>query len=292
MADLERLSGIKERIIEKIAEVPAMPTSAAKVIQLIQDPDVDMSQMSEAIEFDPGLTTNVLRWANSAYFGGGQEIHSLRDALVRLGMRRIYQLVMTSVAAPVVGQSVQGYDLAAGSLLEESIAVAIGTQELAAALGITPPEHAFTAGLLHDIGKVILGTFIDVAVEPIMELAQQEKVTFDEAERRVLGIDHAEVGAILLKEWKIPDVIVDVVRWHHQPSGFRGDPTTLDLVHVAEFLSRQNGLGAGIDGLNYRPSDEVVARLRLKPLEAEAVACKMLTGLADVREVLTLSKST
>lgn len=277
---------MREKIIENIAEVPAMPTSAAKVIRLIQDPDADMTQMADAIEFDPGLTTNVLRWANSAYFGGGYEIRSLRDAIVRLGMKRMFQLVMTSIAAPLVGESVNGYDLPAGSLLEEAIAVAIGTQELAATLGIKAPDHAFTAGLLHNIGKVVLGTFVDVAAEPIMELAYQEKVPFDEAERRILGIDHAEVGAILLAEWKIPQAIVDVVRWHHEPAGFTGDPMVLDLVHVALALSLQNGLGAGVDGLNYRPDDAVVSRLRLKPLVAESVACRMLAGLADVREAM------
>lgn len=280
-------NALRDEIIAKIRAVPAMPSSAAKVIMLIQDPDVEISKLVETLEYDPGLTANVLRWGNSAYFGGRHEITSVRDAIVRMGMKQMSQLVMTSIAAPIVGQKVRGYDLAPGSLLEHSIAVAIGTEELAKTLGVKAPDHAFTSGLLHDIGKIVLGTFVDVASEPIAELAFESQVTFDEAERRTLGIDHAEVGAILLEFWNIPQVIVDVVRWHHEPNRFTGDTLALDLVHVAEIFSIESGLGAGIDGLHYRPADEVVQRLKLKPLVAESVSCRMLSGLEDVREVLS-----
>lgn len=253
---------------------------------MLQDPEVEMSDLVDALEYDPGLTANALRWANSAYFGGRHEITSIRDAVVRLGMKRMNQLVMTSIMAPLAGHAIQGYDLAPGALLHHSIAVAIGATELAKALAIEIPDFTFTAGLLQDIGKIVLGMFVEVATGPILLAAAQDKLSFDEAERSILGIDHAEVGSILLDRWNIPKPIVDVVRWHHQPKLYTGDNVALDLVHLAGVLSLGCGLGAGIDGLQYRPDRSVLSRLHMKPLETEAVVANMLSQLALVQTTL------
>ena len=282
----KRTERIRESIITKICAVPGLPTSSVKIIGMLQDPEVEMPELVEALEYDPGLTANILRWANSAYFGGRHEILSVRDAVVRLGMKRMNQLVMTSIAAPIVNQPVRGYDLPPGSLLEHSIAVAIGAVELCKAKGITPPESVFTAGLLHDIGKIVLGMFVEVASQPILEAASAEHTSFDEAERRILGIDHAEVGAILLDRWNLPRSIVDVVRWHHQPQEYEGESTSLDMVHVAEVLCLECGIGTGIDGLNYRPSTAVMERVNLKPAAAEQVVSRMLSSLDEIRDVV------
>ena len=253
---------------------------------MLQDPDVEVADLVDSLEYDPGLTANLLRWANSAYFGGRHEILSVRDAVVRLGMRRMNQLIMTSIAAPVVGQPIRGYDLPPGRLLEHSIAVAIGTGELAKVLDIALPDTAFTAGLLHDIGKVVLGMFVEVASEPILSLAAEEEISFDESERRVLGIDHAEVGALLLERWNLPASIVSAVRWHHEPHCLEEDTVTVDLVHVTEALALACGLGNGVDGLLYSPDPVAVDRLSLSTAAAERTVARMLTGLAEIRSLI------
>ncbi len=276
----------RDEIIKKLETIPALPTAASRMIVLLRDPDVEIAEVIKTIEFDPSLTTNVLRLANSAYFGGPRTIVSLRDAIVRLGFNRIFQLVITSAIMPVVRQEVKGYDLPPGSLLDHSMAVAIGTEELAAQLKMKTPAAAFTAGLLHDLGKVILGTFLQVDAKPIIELAFTEKLSFEIAEARILGIDHAEVGAALLERWDLPTTLVDVVRWHHHPESYTGDSVLMDLVHAADHLSLSSGIGTGVDGLNYHPSEEVMARLNLKASVAEAVLCKMLDGVAELREIV------
>ncbi|NQT93412.1 MAG: HDOD domain-containing protein, partial [Lentisphaerae bacterium] len=178
----------RDEILAKVHSVPALPMAATKVISLLQDPDVGVSEVMKVIEFDPGLTSNVLRLANSAYFGGNREIVSLRDAGVRLGTNQVFQMVMTSSVSQVAAQPVRGYSLPAGELLEHSIAVAIGAEQLAEALGRKPPGHTFTTGLLHDLGKIVLGTFVEVDVAPILEMAFQNQVSFEVAEQHVLGI--------------------------------------------------------------------------------------------------------
>jgi putative nucleotidyltransferase with HDIG domain len=276
----------REEILAMIPSIPALPTAAAKVLSLLQDPHSGISDIMQAVEYDPGLTSNVLRLANSAYFAGPRKISSLREAGVLFGTSRITQLVLASAIAPVAQQEIKGYDLPPGRLLDNLVAVAIGAEELARALKIVAPPHLFTAALLHDIGKVVLGTFVEIDAGPIVELAFNEKISFDVAERSILGIDHAEIGAALLEFWKIPEEVVKAVRWHHEPEGFPGDSLVVDLVHVADQLSIECGIGVGVDGLNYRPSQAVVERLHLKGAVAEQVTCTMLAGLGTIRSQL------
>jgi putative nucleotidyltransferase with HDIG domain len=275
---------LREQILEQTRAVPALPSSATRILAMIQDPDASMSDIMDIIAVDPGLTTDFLRLANSAYFAGPRRISSLRDAGVLLGTARIQQLVIASAVFPLVMPPLKGYDLPPGELLDHMVAVAIGAEELAKALQRAAPPWTFTAGLLHDIGKIVLGTFVEVDCQPIVQLAFQQGVSFEEAERQVLGVDHAEVGADLLAQWQFPEDIVQVVRWHHQPEQMPGDPLVADLVHAADTLSVECGQATGVDGLNYRSSPGTVERLHLRTRVCEAVTCRMLTELQTLRE--------
>ena len=279
----------REQILSKVQSIGTIPAAATEVVRLVRDPDVTVVALTRAIELDPWLTSNVLRLANSAFFGTPRSAATVKEAIVRLGMNRVFQLVVASVVAPMEQQPVKGYDLPAGALWEHSVAVAVGTAELASALSMKAPDHAFTAGLLHDIGKVVLGTFLDVDAEPIMALAYEQAVSFEQAERQVLGIDHAEVGAVLLESWKLPPSIVSAVRCHHRPEDLSGADRVVDLVHVADALALMTGLGAGSDGLNYRVSDSLPARLPVTTNIAESVTCRMLSALDDLRVLFSAS---
>jgi len=277
----------RPEILAKVRSIGAMPAAAVEAIRLAQDPDVDIAKLTRAIEYDPGLTSNVLRLANSAFFGFRRAIASIREAIVRLGMIRIVSLVAASSFAPLARRRIRGYDLPPGQLWRHSVASAIGSLELAQALGLRAPDQVFTAALLHDIGKVALGTFVEVAAEPIMALAFRQKVAFDAAERQVLGIDHAELGAVLLEDWRLPPGIVEAVAWHHLPTRFEGkDRLVTDLVHVADQICLVGGIGAGADGSHYRPSEEAVSGLRVTTRVIETVTCRILSGLSELGDLL------
>lgn len=272
----------RDEILSTIGSIPAMPTVIVKIRKLLRNPDVSFTELAQTIKYDPGLTVNILRLANSAYFGFFRAVNSVQQGVVRLGTERIFELAVTAAVAPMTQKAVKGYDLSPGRLWEHSVAVAIGAEQLALALNIKAPDYTFTAGLLHDIGKIVLGTFVEVDAAPIMALSLQEGVSFDEAEKQVLGIDHAEAGAILLEKWDLPESIVNVNRWHHQPDQFQGDTLVLDLVHVADVLAMMGGLGVGQDGLNYHTSSEVASRLKLTTKITEAVVCKIMDGLKEL----------
>lgn len=274
----------RDEVLDKIKRIPSLPTAAMRVIQLLKEPDVEITDLMEAIAYDPGLTSNVLRLANSAYFGGPRTIASLREAILRLGTNRIFQLVITAAVAPIARQPVRGYDLPAGGLLSHAISVAIGSETLATELQIKVPPSTFTAGLLHDIGKVVLGTFLELDVAPIIDLAYKQHISFEVAETQIIGIDHAETGAGLLEHWNLPVSIVDVARNHHHPESITDNSLMVDLVHVADQLSMQVGFGEGVDGLNYVPSTVALERLNVNEILMERVVCRTADGLEMLRD--------
>lgn len=276
----------REEIIQKAFAIPQMPMPVQKVLAYIGNPEADLRQLARIIEYDPGLTVNVLRMANSAFFGGDGKVTSVREALMRLGLNRVYQLVIASGVAPMTRYEIKGYGLRPGELLEHSVAVATASETLARELDRVAPPHTFTSGLLVNIGKTVLGSYLEVDAGPILELAHQRHIPFEQAEEEVLGINHAELGAILLERWSIPIPIVNVVRYRLRPDDCPEPDLALDLVHVGDVIAKMTGIGMGIDGMQYAPSEAVFARLDLTPVQMESVMATILEQIAEVRDIL------
>ena len=276
----------RQRIIARIQSGPTMPPATGEAIALFQSPNTEISELLSAIEYDPGLTSNLLRLSNSAYFGCRREISSVREAIVRLGTGTVLGLLIGSWSSTATQEAIEGYDLPAGALWERSVAVGVGVDLLAEEIGLGKWPYAFTAGLLHDIGKLVLGAFVEVDAVAIVELAYEQEIPFDQAEREILGIDHAEVGAMLLQKWGLPERLSDACRWHHRPDEYRGEAPVVDLIHVADFMCSGAGIGSGHDGLNYRSSASAMERLGVKTNTLEIVMCQMLEKTREVSALL------
>ena len=276
----------REDILQKAFAIPQMPMPVQKVLAYIGNPEADLRQLARIIEYDPGLTVNVLRMANSSFFGTGGKVTSVREALMRLGLNRVYQLVIASGVAPMTRYEIKGYGLRPGELLEHSVAVATASETLAKELGRVAPPHTFTAGLLVNIGKTVMGSFLEVDAIPVLPLARDRHISFEQAEEEILGINHAELGAILLERWSIPIPIVNVVRYRLRPDDCPEPDLALDLVHVGDVIAKMTGIGMGIDGMQYTPSEAVFARLDISPEQMEAVMEAILEQIAEVREIL------
>jgi len=276
---------LREQIIDTIPSLPSLPSASSEVIRLVRDPDVPNAKIAQTIEYDPSLTTNVLRLANSAYFGFVHKVGTVKEALFRLGTHRVFQMVVAATIGKMAQTPLRGYDLSGGDLWDHLIGTAIGSTKLAEALALKPPDYVFTAALTHDIGKIVLGTFIEVNATSIISLAHEEKISFEEAEQRILGIDHAEVGAMLLEHWNMPSNLVEVVRWHHQPENITGDPLVVNLVHAANVTCLMAGVGASLDALTYRPKHDVMSQLGLDTGILEKVVFEIINELLSVRKL-------
>jgi len=264
---------------------PGMPGAAVKLLALVNDSGVNVPQIESILRQDPGLTANLLKLANSAYFGMPAKVGSVRQAVILLGLKRLTQMVIATCTSAIMGQTVPGYDLPAGELWRHSLAVSVAAEGLVRELKLEGAEEIFTAALLHDVGKVILGPFVQDDYAKIV-LALDQGLPFETAESIVLGTNHAEIGAQVLSKWSIPEGIVHAVRWHHEPEKAERTEPMLDVVHVANMLCLMIGIGVGREGLRYQPSPVVTARLGIAPAHLEKVASQTLQWANELSQAL------
>jgi putative nucleotidyltransferase with HDIG domain len=255
-------------------------------LALAKDPEVSVSRIVHLAEHDLALTAKVLRLANSSFFAASRPIASVRDAIVWLGLARVMDIILASLIAPLEARAIKGYDLGPSELFQHSAVVAVGVEALAREIQKPAPAYGFTAGLLHDVGKIVLTNFVDVDITAILDLAYTEGSSFEDAETSVLGINHAEAGALVLEYWNLPPEIVEVVRFHHNPDMAPNNSPAVDLVHVSDQLAMTSGIGAGVDGLHYRPCTSVISRIGLPPKSVERVLYQMVDGLESFNSLV------
>ena len=194
-------------------------------------------------------------------------------------------MVIAACVSAIMDKPVPGYDLPPGELWRHSIAVSVAAEGLVKELKVDAAEEIFTAALLHDVGKLVLGEFVKDDFEQI-ETAVSQGITFETAETIVLGTNHADTGAQILTNWSLPVEIVNAVRWHHAPESADRTSSMIDIVHVANFTSMLIGVGIGRDGLQHQPSVEVTERLGLEPYHLEKVASQTMQWVTELSEVL------
>jgi putative nucleotidyltransferase with HDIG domain len=261
-----------------------MPSATVKLLELVDQDDASVQAIEDILRLDPGLTANMLKLTNSAMFGRPTKVGSVKQAILLLGTRKLKQLIIASCIGAVMDQDIPGYELAAGELWHHSIAVSVAAQGLVRELGFKSGDDIFTAALLHDVGKLILGQFIDND-DATLSAAAGCTVSFEVAEREVLGTDHAEIGAHILEGWCLPETLVHAVRWHHNPVMAEGVCLTTDVVHVADMLCLMLGIGVGREGIQYQPSPVVTHRLGLKPFQLEKLASQAIQTMAELADV-------
>lgn len=280
----------REQIMARIGSVPPLPSASTEVIRLLRDPRAPSAKVAQAIEYDPSLTANVLRLANSNSFGFPKSVSTVKEAFFRLGTKKGFQSVFSATIGKIAELPCNGYEVSSAELWEHLIGSAIASRKIGQVLKLDPPEHTFTAALTHDIGKVVLGTFVEVNTDAILALALEEKISFVQAEQKVLGIDHAEVGACLLAHWNLPGSLVEVVRWHHQPENIETDPLIVNLVHVADMICLMAGVGTSVDALSHRPSCNAMEQLGLGMNVLDEIVYDVLNELMRVRTLFKFNQ--
>ncbi|MBW2709635.1 MAG: HDOD domain-containing protein [Deltaproteobacteria bacterium] len=277
--------GGRRKIISKMKSFPSMSGIAAKVLMLLDDPASTADQVEWLIKQDPSLTANLLKLTNSAYFGVPSSVGSVRHAVVLMGWKKVSKLVMAACVNAIADQEIPGYDLPAGVLWQHSVAVSVTAEGLMRELKLVESDEIFTAALLHDLGKLVLGGFVATELKEIQK-AVARGIPFQMAEQEVLGTDHAEIGALMLESWSFPPELVSAVRWHHDPDAAPETSPMIDIVHVANVLCLMIGIGIGVEGLHYEPSVSATKRLGIKHTQLERVASQTLAWAKELMDVI------
>lgn len=252
-----------EQIVAKTTDLPTIPAAAIKVMREAQSSSASAATVAKIIVTDQALSARVLRLANSAFYGLSRRIVDLPEAVVVLGMKTVKNLALVAGTYPWMQRPVTGYCLGPAEMWRHAFGTAVASQLIATASRKAPEDVAFTAGLLHDLGKVALSVWIEEKLGAILLYAGREGIAFDEAERRVLGYDHCQVGFHLATNWNLPEEICEAALHHHAPSQAREYQNVVDCVHVGDYICSAMGFGLGGDGLSYRFDESSLARLGL-----------------------------
>lgn len=273
-------------ILDRVKRLPPPSATATRLIAVITDPESSVEDIIEVIKYDPGLTSEVLRICNSAYYGLQRRVSSLQEAIVRLGSMRVLQLVMSVHTTTLLSRPQPGYGLEPGVLWRHCVAVAIAAARFGTRMGIANEGLIFTAGLLHDIGKIVLNEYVGRDFQAIVEKVTQQRASFIEAERDVLGISHEEIGARLAERWQLPEPIIRCIRYHHEPHALDPPDVLVDGVYLANCLCLLLGIGLGEDGLYYRADPAVLQRYALKERDLQVVGLETLDELQRVEQAM------
>lgn len=274
-----------EQIVAKTADLPTIPAAALAVMRETNRAESCARTVAEHIKKDQALTARVLRLANSAYYGLARRVVDVNDAVVMLGMKAVHNLSMVASTYPWLSKPLKGYGLGPKEMWTHSFAVATGAELIAKRSGRTDPSVAFTAGLLHNVGKVALSIWLENRVQAFIALALRDNLTFDEVERKILGFDHCEVGGYLGEVWNLPEDIVAAIRWHHHPNEAEPPNLTVDAVHMGDFMTMSMGFGLGADGLRYDFCEDTMVRLGIKPEELDEVLAQFIEAYEDYEKL-------
>lgn len=238
-----------EKVIESISELPTLPTVVARVNALVNSASASAGDINDVISRDLALSSKVLKLVNSSFYGFPRRITSITHAVVILGFNTVRNLALSAFVFNTFKKGARHFDNRA--FWAHSIGTAIAAQNLAQALNLSQgqKEDAFMAGLLHDIGKVVMCEYLEEDFARVIETVTQEDCLFLAAEARHLEYAHQGLGGSLLEHWNLPVAIVATVRHHHDPAAAEGEELqrSAAIVHVGDILARSLCLGSGGD---------------------------------------------
>lgn len=280
-----------QQLLDSVQDLPPLPQAAMKILHLIEDPDSTMAQLAQVLRLDEALLGRVLTWANSPFYGGLSKVHTAEQAMMRLGMSTLRQLVLTTSTINLLGRPLRGYAMIRGELWRHSIAVAAGARHVMAQHSRNMQDQAYVAGLLHDVGKLVFDAFVQQT--DFWDLSEQngdgrDGPSFDEIEADLLGMDHAQLGAEVGRRWNLPDDLVEAIAYHHEPSRASADGKLLAAaVHVADAAALMAGLGLGIDGLDYWLDVAALEAIGWAPVDMETLMTEEYRAVSWAEEFMS-----
>lgn len=275
-----------ERIIKQTQDLPVLSANALEVFKATDSGIASAQSIAEIILRDQALTARILRLSNSAFYGSARKISHVSEAVVVLGFRTIRSLSLVAASYPWMMREYQGYRLGPMQLWTHAFATATGAKLLAQHVRGVDEETAFVSGLLHDIGKTVLSLWMKDRLEAALHLCEVESIAFDEAERRLLGYDHAMVGGALAESWNFPRDLVEVITYHHRPAEAQHN-RLVDLVHVADYMAMILGYGLGGDSMAYRLDSGSFDRLGMSSGDLPRFSGEIIDGCKQFEQMFT-----
>lgn len=267
----------QEELQTIVRSVPLLSASASRLLQITAQEDHDLIDVINLVKTDANLTARVLKVVNSAAFGLLNTITSIDRAIAYLGERIIVSIAIGDCAAKLFDKQLAGYEAEGGALWKHDLRTAIAAREVVTqSASDISPDLAFTAGLLHDIGKALISDYLQgTAPDAIRMISAEDSNDYLEAEEKIIGFDHARAGYELAKAWRLPEALAEVIRDHHDPRRASEENRALVYaVHLGDNIAMLGGFGTGADSMQYRLDPDYTDHIALSP---DTLAKVMLT---------------
>jgi HD-like signal output (HDOD) protein len=231
---------LKSKILRGLVELPPMPNIILKAREIMEDPGSSLKDLAGVIEHDQAIVARVLALANSAYYGLSGLVSSIQHASILLGQKTLGELITIAASSQLLSKQLSGYMLHPGDLWKHSLAAALGSRISAEKINAECIEDAFIAGLLHDAGKLILDPYVVERKKAFKKALENGQPKFIDAEKEVLGFDHAEVMSRAVRFWRYPENQSIAIRYHHYPSRSENSELAF-IIHLADFIAKEAG---------------------------------------------------
>lgn len=248
------MNDILSQITSRVEEMPRVSETPYRLLKVLAQKDYSIDEVIQIVEADVSLTAQCLKMVNSAAYALLRQVNSIKQAVVLLGSQTLVRIALAHAFKSIFMTSMKGYSANPHDFWEHSVRTAIMARVISQKTKLKiPPDFAYTAGLLHDIGKAIISEFFDKYYsELVEEMDRKESGDFLEIEHSILGTDHTLVGEAMARKWGLSDDLQAVIRYHHHLSECPKEYSALTgLVHVADILTMMSGSGTGVDTLAY-----------------------------------------
>ena len=233
---------LSQKLSTAVDGMPAFPKSVQRILELTRDVNCTAKDLVQVVDKDPVVTVKILRVVNSAYYSLPKQITSINHALVYLGFNTIKNLALSIAAIGMLPKdNAAGFD--GQQYLLHSLATATIAKHLAARVDDADPMDCFIAGLLHDFGKVVFAQFMPTDFRLALDISKETQTSLATALRRVIGADHAVVGAMLVEKWRFAPNLIETIR-HQHPDDLK-DTGMIACVFAANQISKKLKFGFG-----------------------------------------------
>jgi len=272
---------LKDKIFKSVVELPPMPQVVIKIQEIIADGNANAKKIAAIIETDQGIATKVLKVANSSYYGLSGKISSISHASVVLGHKVLGEIVTLAGAEGILDGKLPGYGYDPKDLWEHSLAVAFGAKIISNSKNPNMVKEAHMAGLIHDVGKIILDSYIVEKKEEIESFMEKEEKAFLEAESQYFGFNHAEIASEVCKKWNFPESITFAIKYHHQPGKSDGNELAY-ILHMADYIAIVSGTGYDSDDILYELEEGTMDHLNITNEDMSDITLKVIESVSKV----------
>ena len=222
--------------LNTIKDIPTLPTIVFELNQQLEDPATSIALVSQTIERDQAMALKVLKLVNSAFYAFKTRISDVKAAVVLLGFNAVRNAIVSISIIHALPKSLLLQDFEMGAFWKHSLAVAVASKNIAQKSGQESPDNCFVGGLLHDVGKVILAQYFQDLFVKAWTYMQNESVSFYEAERLELPVDHTRIGAYLAERWGLPKGLIESIRWHQDFQPEIPNANFVMIIYLANIL--------------------------------------------------------